>query len=82
MPSIQNQNKEQFSFLVDSELFSKMNKISEQTKLPISEIIRKALQNYVEQMEKEKIEMELEIGYKANYDYYLKSQEEWEYADK
>lgn len=83
MPSMQITNKkERLSFFVNSELSAKVNKIAKQNKLTISEIARNALQNYINQVEKEKIENELEAGYKANYDYYLKSQEEWKDADK
>ena len=83
MPTIKEQNKkERLSFFVNSELSNKVNRISKQTNLPVSEIARKALQNFIDQVEKEKIESELEDGYKANYDYYLKSQEEWKHADK
>ena len=83
MPTIQEQNKkERLSFFVNSDLSDKVNRISKQTNLPVSEIARKALQNFVDQVEKEKIETELEDGYKANYDYYLKTQQEWKYADK
>lgn len=56
--------------------------MSKQSKLTTSEIIRNALQDYLNKLEKAKIDTELEDGYKANYDYYLKSQKEWEYADK
>ncbi len=83
MPSVQiNNKKERLSFFVSSELSDKVNHISKQTKLTVSEIARKALQNYIDQIEKEKIEKELTDGYKANYDYYMKSQKDWEYADK
>ena len=83
MPSVQpKNNKVRLSIFVNPELSVKVNKISKQTKLTVSEIARNALQNYIDQVEKEKIENELEAGYKANYDYYLKSQEEWKYADK
>ena len=83
MPSIQSLNKkERLSFFVNPELSKRINKISKQTNLPVSEIAREALQSYIDQVEKEKIEKELEVGYKANYEYYLKSQEEWKYADK
>ncbi len=83
MPSIQSLNKkERLSFFVNPELSKRINKISKQTNLPVSEIAREALQSYIDQVEKEEIEKELETGYKANYEYYLKSQEEWEYADK
>ena len=83
MPSVKLKNKkERLSFFVNSELSDKVNEISKQTKLTISEIARNALRNYIEQIEKEKMENELETGYKANYVYYQKSQDEWKYADK
>ncbi|MFA6599252.1 MAG: hypothetical protein WCS69_16130 [Ignavibacteriaceae bacterium] len=83
MSSLQTQNKkERLSFFVDSELSNKVNRISKQTNLTVSDIARKALQNFVVQVENEKTDKELEAGYKANYNYYLKSQEEWQYADK
>ena len=73
--------KERLSFFVNSDLSDKVNKISKQKKTTVSEIARKALQFYIEQIEKERIDKELENGYKENYDYYLKSQEDWKYAD-
>ncbi|MBU2494211.1 MAG: ribbon-helix-helix domain-containing protein [Bacteroidetes bacterium] len=83
MSSVQiKSKKERLSFFVNPELSNKVNQISKQTKLTVSEIARKALINYIDEIEKEKIEKELEAGYKANYDYYLKSQSEWKYADK
>lgn len=83
MPSVQTQDKkERLSFFVNSELSKRVSKISKQTNLTVSEIARKALQNFIDILEKEKIENELEAGYKANYDYYLKAQENWKYADK
>lgn len=83
MSSVQSFNKkERLSFFINSETLKRVNNISKQTKLPVSEIARRALQNYINQVEKEKIEKELEAGYKANYEYYLKSQEEWKHADK
>lgn len=83
MPSIHSKpKKERLSFFVTHDLSKKVNKISKQTNQTVSELARKALQKYIEQIEKEKIERELEDGYKANHDYYLRSQKEWNYADK
>lgn len=83
MSSNQTQNKkERLSFFVNFELSKKVNRISKQTNVTVSEIARKALQNFIDLFEKEKIENELEAGYKANYNYYLKAQENWKYADK
>lgn len=74
--------KERLSFFVNADLAKKLNEFSEKSNLSLSDIAREALKNYLEKIEKEKTEKELEDGYKANYDYYLKSQSEWEYADK
>lgn len=83
MPSVEISNKkERLSFFVNTELSDKVNKVSKQLKLTVSEVARNALQNYIDQIERERIEQELESGYKANYEYYLNSQEDWKYADK
>ena len=83
MPTVNTPNKkERLSFFVNSELSNKITKISETQNLTVSEIAREALQNYIDQIEKKRIEMELEAGYKANYNYYLESQQEWKNADK
>jgi hypothetical protein len=83
VPTVQERNKkERLSFFVNSELSKKVNRITKQTNLPVSELARIALQNFLDQVEKEKIDTELEDGYKANYSYYLKAQDEWKYADK
>jgi predicted transcriptional regulator len=74
--------KERLSFFVSRDLSEKVNKISKQTNQTVSDLARKALRAYIAQIEREKIEQELESGYKANYDYYLGSQEEWKHADK
>lgn len=81
MPSIKTK-KERLSLFVDRDLSERVEKISKLTNQTMSELTRKALQVYIEQIEKEKTEQELTDGYKANYDYYSKSQEEWNYADK
>jgi metal-responsive CopG/Arc/MetJ family transcriptional regulator len=73
--------KERLSFVINSDLSEKINEISNQTNLSVSEIARQALQIYIEQKEKEKIVKELEVGYKSNYEYYLKSNEDWKHAD-
>lgn len=74
--------KERLSFFINSDLSDKVYKISKQTNLSVSEIARNALQNYIIELERKKIDKELEDGYRANYEYYLKNQNEWKYADK
>ena len=74
--------KERLSFFVHADLAKKLNEFSEKSNLSLSDIAREALKSYLEKIEKEKIEKELAEGYKANYDYYLKTQNDWDYADK
>lgn len=80
--SITEFKKERLSFFVNTDLAKKLSKLSEESNLSLSDIAREVLKSYLEKIEKEKTEKELEDGYKANYDYYLKSQSEWDYADK
>lgn len=80
--SITEFKKERLSFFVNANLAKKLSKLSEESNLSLSDIAREALKSYLEKIEKEKTEKELEDGYKANYDYYLKTQNEWDYADK
>ena len=83
MSSVLSKNKkERLSFFVNQDLSEKVNIISKQTKLTVSEIVRKALQSYIEKIEKDEVEQALEEGYKANHNYYLRTQEEWKHADK
>ena len=81
-PVLIKSKKARLSFFVTSELSDKINKISKQYKLTVSEITCEAIRNYIQQIEKVKTERELETGYEANYDYYLRSQKDWEYAEK
>lgn len=77
-----NNRKERLSFFVNSDLSNSINEIAKHVNLSVSDIGRIALQEYIAKVEKEFIAKELEEGYKANYSYYCKSQEEWKYADK
>ena len=83
MSSITSSHKKQrLSFFVNPELSEKINSISKETKLTISDITRKALENFIIQYEREKLNLELEAGYRANYNYYLNTNKEWENADR
>ena len=83
MLAMEEQNKkERLSFFVSGELSDKLNSITQKQNQTVSDFIRNALISYIAQVEKERIDRELEEGYKANYDYYLKSAEDWKNADK
>ncbi|GJQ61009.1 MAG: hypothetical protein SCALA702_00620 [Melioribacteraceae bacterium] len=73
--------KERMSFFINPELSERVSKLSRQTNQTVSEFARKALDEYSRQIELQKTEKELEEGYKANYQYYLNSQDEWKFAD-
>jgi metal-responsive CopG/Arc/MetJ family transcriptional regulator len=82
MANIDYNKKERINFFLDSEFAKRVNDFAEEYKISVSEMIRKALDIYIKKIEKEKIEKELESGYKSNYEYYLKSGAEWQYAEK
>ncbi len=83
MQNISSKNKnKRLSILVNADLAKKLNEYSEKTNQSLSDIAREALRNYLLQVEKEKANKELAEGYKANYEYYLKTQNDWDYADK
>ncbi len=83
MPAVREDNKkERLNFFIDRELLERVNEISKRTKMTVSEIARKALTMFIDLVEKERIEKELEAGYKANYAHYIDAQEEWKNADK
>jgi len=73
--------KVRLSFVINSDLSEKINEIADKNNLSVSEIARQALQIFILQKEKEKIEKELEAGYKSNYAYYLKSNGDWKYSE-
>ena len=47
----------------------------------LSDLARTALSEKVAQLEREKLEQELEGGYKANTSYYARTSQEWTFAD-
>jgi len=75
------ETKDRISFYVNSEISEKIDEISNQSNLSISDIIRTALIYFIDRYEKDKINEELEEGYKENSQYYMKMQDEWKYAD-
>ncbi|NUN08241.1 MAG: hypothetical protein HUU54_03615 [Ignavibacteriaceae bacterium] len=74
--------KERINLFVTSELSEQIYKVAEDENSTISDVVREAIKEYISKIENAKINRELEEGYKANYNYYLKSQDEWDYADK
>jgi metal-responsive CopG/Arc/MetJ family transcriptional regulator len=69
------------NFYASAELYNRTNQAAAELHSSLSEMIRKALEAYLERLATEKIEKELVEGYKANYAYDLKMNEEWKFAD-
>lgn len=72
--------KTKIIFSIDMEYVKKLKKLSIQKGLAINELLSNAIDEYINKIEKEKLNNELESGYKANYNYYLKSQNDWKYV--
>ncbi len=69
------------NFQTSPELYFRANIVAEELNFSLSETIRIALEEFLKRYEAEKIQKELEEGYKANEAYYLKMNEEWKFAD-
>ena len=72
---------ERINFTVSPDLFKKTGEVANEFRISISELSRRALTDFLMSVEYERLQKELADGYKANYKYYLKSSEEWKYAD-
>lgn len=73
--------KVRLRFPISSEFSKRLKRICKLKDLTLSEFARHALCHYINKVEKDRIEKELIAGYQANYDYYLKLQKDWQYAD-
>lgn len=73
--------KKRVNLLVPQELASRASQAAKKLDFTISDLYRNALSNYLEEIERMRIEKELEEGYKANYSYYSRMSKEWKAAD-
>jgi hypothetical protein len=69
------------NFFVSPDLYLRALRETKHQKIKISEILRQALEQYLERLDGEKMKKELEDGYKANYHADLQLNKEWEAAD-
>jgi len=76
-----NKKSKKLNFLAPESLVIKIGLLAKENKLTESDFIRQAIARHIEEMETKKFERELEEGYKANYDYYLNMDKEWQFAD-
>lgn len=83
MRTITNQTKTQrLNLIVMPELTRKAAVVSKRMKISISEIVRRALSEYLDRIERADLEKQLSEGYQANTAYYCQQQEDWKHADK
>ena len=77
----QRKEKLRKNFYLSADLLERAEKVANERALNLSLIVSEALAHYLESLEKQKIELALEEGYKANETYYLRMSKEWEAAD-
>ncbi|MFA4838126.1 MAG: ribbon-helix-helix protein, CopG family [Candidatus Neomarinimicrobiota bacterium] len=83
MRTITNQNKTQrLNLIVLPELTRKAESVSKRMNISVSEIVRRALSEYLDRLEQIEMEKQLSEGYQANAAYYCQQQEDWKHADK
>ena len=73
--------KTRLNLIVPSDLSQRASRYAKETGKTVSDIVRTAIAHYIAEMEAQKLERELEEGYKANWEYYSKMSKEWEAAD-
>jgi hypothetical protein len=69
------------NFYVGPDLYLRASREAEDRKTKISEVLRRALEFYLERSEAERMKKILEDGYKANYEADLELNQEWESVD-
>ncbi|MDO9547533.1 MAG: CopG family transcriptional regulator [Candidatus Marinimicrobia bacterium] len=83
MRTITNQSKTQrLNLTILPDLTRRAESISKRMKISISEIVRQALSDYLDRLERADLEKRLSEGYQANTAYYSQQQEDWKHADR
>ncbi|MEI7813152.1 MAG: hypothetical protein WCJ01_12145 [Ignavibacteria bacterium] len=70
------------SFYISDDLSKKASDVAGWLNQTMSDFARNAIREAADATEKAEQERELAEGYKANYNYYLNQNREWEYADR
>ena len=73
--------KERVNLFLPPDLFKRATLTAKTQESTLSDLFRTALRNYLELLENDRIEKELEEGYRANQKYYSRMSKEWEVAD-
>jgi len=82
MRTITNQKTQRLNLIVVPELTQKAESVSKRLNISISEIVRRALSEYLDRLERTDLEKQLAEGYQANAAYYSQQQEDWKHADQ
>ena len=82
MRTITNQKTQRLNLIVVPELTQKAESVSKRLNISISEIVRRALSEYLDRLERADLEKQLAEGYQANAAYYNQQQEDWKHADQ
>lgn len=73
--------KDKINLLMPRDLTESASRVAKELNKSLSELVRKALREFINNFEKRKLEEELREGYEANYNYYLKTDDEFKFAD-
>jgi len=82
MRTITNQKTQRLNLIVVPELTQKAESVSKRLNISISEIVRRALSEYLDRLERADLEKQLTEGYQTNAAYYSQQQEDWKHADQ
>ena len=78
---LHNIKKDKINLLMPRELTESASKVAKELNKSLSELVRKALKEFIDNFEKRRLEEQLREGYEANYNYYLKTDNEFKFAD-
>jgi hypothetical protein len=69
--------KEKINFLVPQEYVARANQLAKEFDSSLSDLLRRALLNLIEDLERKKIEREVEIACKNYYEFNKQFSKEW-----
>jgi len=69
------------NFYLSIDLLARAERVAKEKESNLSLVVSEALRHYLENLERQEIELALEEGYKANYELDKQMNEEWKTVD-
>ena len=76
-----NIKKDKINLLMPRELTESASRVAKELNKSLGELVKKVLKKFINNFEKRKLEKQIREGYEANYNYYLKTDDEFKFAD-